>query len=57
MPPICIRNATPADVPAIVRLIRELAQYERLAAEAMPDEGRLREHLFGSQRYCEVDRK
>jgi GNAT superfamily N-acetyltransferase len=49
-----IRPATPNDVPTIARLIRALAEYERLAHEVVLDEARLREHLFGPQRYAEV---
>jgi GNAT superfamily N-acetyltransferase len=48
------RPATPADVPTIARLIRALAEYERLSQEVVLDEGRLREHLFGSRPYAEV---
>lgn len=47
-----IRAAAEADVPAIARLIRGLAEYEKLDADA--DEGRLREHLFGPRRHAEV---
>jgi GNAT superfamily N-acetyltransferase len=49
-----IRPATPADVPTVARLIRGLAEYERLAHEVVLDEDRLREHLFGPRPYCEV---
>ena len=49
-----IRPATPADVPAIARLIRDLAEYERLAHAVVLDEARLRDHLFGPRPYCEV---
>jgi GNAT superfamily N-acetyltransferase len=49
-----IRPATPADVPTIARLIRALAEYERLADKVALDEGRLREHLFGLRPYAEV---
>src|SRR5437867_8616895 len=49
-----IRAATPADVPAIARLIRGLAEYERLAHAVTLDEARLREHLFGPRPYAEV---
>ena len=49
-----IRPATPADVPAIISLIRALAEYERLASEVVLEEDRLREHLFGQPRYAEV---
>jgi GNAT superfamily N-acetyltransferase len=49
-----IRPATPADTPAIARLIRGLAEYERLAHAVTLDEGRLREHLFGPRPFAEV---
>jgi GNAT superfamily N-acetyltransferase len=49
-----IRPATVADTPTIARLIRALAEYERLAHEVVLDEGRLREHLFGSRPFAEV---
>ena len=49
-----IRPATPADVPVIAQLIRELAEYERLADKVVLDERRLDEHLFGPRPYAEV---
>jgi GNAT superfamily N-acetyltransferase len=49
-----IRPATPADVPTVARLIRALAEYERLSHEVVLDEARLRDHLFGPRPYCEV---
>jgi GNAT superfamily N-acetyltransferase len=49
-----IRPATPADVPAIARLIRGLAEYERLTHALNLDEGRLHEHLFGPRPFAEV---
>ena len=49
-----IRPATFADVPAIARLIRGLADYERLAHAVELDEARLRDHLFGPRPYAEV---
>jgi GNAT superfamily N-acetyltransferase len=49
-----IRPATPADVPTIARLIRGLAEYERLADKVALDEDRLRHHLFGPRLYAEV---
>ncbi|MGW0418000.1 N-acetyltransferase family protein [Streptomyces sp. NPDC003015] len=42
-----IRPATPADVPAIHALIRELADYERALSEAKATEEQLHEALFG----------
>jgi GNAT superfamily N-acetyltransferase len=49
-----IRPATPDDVPTIARLIRALAEYERLSHAVVLDETRLRNHLFGERRYAEV---
>ena len=49
-----IRPATAADVPTIARLIRGLAEYERLSHAVALDEDRLREHLFGPRPYAEV---
>lgn len=49
-----IRPATLDDVPHIVRLIRGLADYERLSHAVSLDEDRLREHLFGPQPFAEV---
>ena len=49
-----IRPATPADVPTIARLIRDLAEYERLADKVVLKESDLREHLFGPRPYAEV---
>jgi GNAT superfamily N-acetyltransferase len=43
-----IRRAEPGDVPAIYRLIRELAEYERSLPEVTGTEDQLRESLFGS---------
>ena len=49
-----IRPATPADVPAILALIRELAAYEKLSHACVATEGLLREHLFGPERAAEA---
>jgi GNAT superfamily N-acetyltransferase len=49
-----IRPATPADVPTIAWLIRDLAEYERLLDRWILKEADLREHLFGEKRYAEV---
>jgi GNAT superfamily N-acetyltransferase len=49
-----IRPALPADVPAIGRLIRDLAEYERLADKVNFEEDQLRRHLFGPRPYAEV---
>ncbi len=45
-----IRPATPDDAPELVRLISELAAYERLAHESRPDEARLRIQLAADAR-------
>jgi GNAT superfamily N-acetyltransferase len=49
-----IRPATEADLPTIARLIRALAEYERLAHEVVLSEGVLRDHLFGPRPFAEV---
>jgi GNAT superfamily N-acetyltransferase len=49
-----IRPATSADTVAIARLIRALAEYERLSHAVTLDEGLLREHLFGPRPYAEA---
>ena len=49
-----IRPATAADVPEIAKLIRDLAEYERLSHAVVLDEDRLREHLFGPRPFAEV---
>jgi ribosomal protein S18 acetylase RimI-like enzyme len=49
-----IRPATPADVPAIVGLIRELAEFEQLTHLVQTDGERLREHLFGARPVVEA---
>ncbi len=42
-----IRPATPADVPTILRFVRELAEYERAAHEVRATEEDLARDLFG----------
>jgi GNAT superfamily N-acetyltransferase len=49
-----IRSATRADTAAITRLIRGLAEYEKLLDVVTLDEGRLGEHLFGPRPFAEV---
>lgn len=46
-PAIRIEPATERDVPVVLRLIRDLAEYERLAHEVRASEDLLREALFG----------
>src|SRR5436309_5083897 len=48
------RPGTAADTPTIARLIRALAEYERLAHEVVLDERQLGEHLFGPRPFAEV---
>ncbi|MGH7314885.1 MAG: GNAT family N-acetyltransferase [Candidatus Rokuibacteriota bacterium] len=52
--PLVIRRGTERDVPTILRLIRGLAEYERLAHEVEATEGRVRAHGFGRRRYFET---
>src|SRR5215212_5817233 len=49
-----VRFARPEDVPTILRLIRDLAEYERLSHMVTATEDALHEHLFGETPYCEV---
>jgi len=49
-----IRPATERDVPLILSLIRELAEYERLSHEIVATEEILRDSLFGERPAAEV---
>jgi GNAT superfamily N-acetyltransferase len=49
-----IRTATEADVPVILRLIRDLAEYERAPDAVVATETGLRDVLFGPKRSAEV---
>jgi GNAT superfamily N-acetyltransferase len=49
-----IRTATEADVPIILSLIRELAEYEREPNAVVATDAGLREVLFGAKRSAEV---
>jgi GNAT superfamily N-acetyltransferase len=51
---IRIDPATPADVPTILALIRELAEFERLLHEANATDAQIRENLFGAKPAAEV---
>jgi GNAT superfamily N-acetyltransferase len=51
---LSVRRATPRDAPTILRLIRGLAEYERLAHQMEATAGRLRRHGFGRRRYFEA---
>ncbi|MBC2904144.1 GNAT family N-acetyltransferase [Streptomyces cupreus] len=44
-----IRTATPADIPVIHALVRELAEYEKAPDEAKATEEQLHEALFGDR--------
>ena len=52
--PLVIRRGTRRDVPTILRLIRGLAEYERLAHEVEASAARVRAHGFGRRRYFET---
>ena len=49
-----LRSATLADVPVVLRCIRGLAEYERLAHQCVATEALLRETLFGDAPAAEV---
>jgi GNAT superfamily N-acetyltransferase len=49
-----IRSATPEDVPAILGLIRELAEYERLLEQVVADEAAVHRALFGPRPFAEA---
>ena len=53
-PGLSIRRATRRDVPTILRLIRGLAAYERLAREVTATAAQIRRHGFGRRRYFET---
>jgi len=49
-----VRNASEEDVPLILDLIRELAEYEKLSHEVVATEDGLRRSLFGERPAAEV---
>jgi len=51
---LVIRNAEEKDIPTILLLIKELAEYEKLSDEVTADEEKLRKNLFGNRKYAEV---
>lgn len=53
-PPVGIAPARPEDVPDILRLIRGLAEYEKLGHEAVATEADIREGLFGPRPHAEA---
>ncbi len=54
MPELEIRGATEDDVPLILSLIKDLAEYERLSHEVIATEESLRRWLFGERPVAEV---
>jgi GNAT superfamily N-acetyltransferase len=51
---IAVRPSTEADVPLILSLIRDLAEYERLLHEVVVTEEQLQRDLFGPRPYAEA---
>jgi GNAT superfamily N-acetyltransferase len=51
---LVIRFAVPADAPAILAFIRDLAEYEKLLHEVVADEHALKASLFGVRPAAEV---
>jgi len=54
MPAFRIEPATESDVPAILRLIKGIAEYEKLSHEVVATEARIRASLFGPRPAAEV---
>ena len=54
LPEFQLRQATVADCPLILELIRELAEYEKLSHEVVATADILAESLFGETVYAEV---
>jgi GNAT superfamily N-acetyltransferase len=52
--PFLIRAAEPRDVPVLLRLIRGLAEYEKLAHMAVGTEAQLKDALFGTRPAAEA---
>ena len=53
-PEISLRAATPADIPQILDFIHGLAEYEKLAHEAVATPDLIETHLFGERPSAEV---
>ena len=51
---VTIRPATPGDVPLILALVRELAEFEKLPHWVTATEDAVREGLFGERPFAEV---
>lgn len=54
VPGLQIRKADRQDIPVILELIKELAEYEKLAHEVTATEERLQNALFGSRPFAEA---
>jgi GNAT superfamily N-acetyltransferase len=54
LPGFAIRPAVPADAPLILRYVRKLAEYEKLAHEMEASEEQIRATMFGPRPYAEV---
>ena len=54
VPDLYIRYATRDDVPVLLSLIRELAEFEKLLHAVQTDEATLAEELFGAPRVAEA---
>ena len=52
---VSVRVASPADIPLILRFIRDLAEYERLLHEVEATEEDIRRDLFGENPRCFCD--
>ena len=53
-PELTIRPAQEADTPLLLRFIRDLADFEKLADEVVATEQGLRETMFGERRHAEA---
>ncbi len=51
---LLIRKAEPGDIPVIINLIKELAEFEKLSHLVTDSEEGLRESLFGKEKFVEV---
>ncbi len=54
IPSIRIDSATEKDIPLVLKLIRELANYEKLSDQCVATEELLRDALFGERKFAEV---
>ena len=54
MPELAIRAAVEEDTPLILRLVKELAEYEELSHEVVATEDSLRRSLFGERCFAEA---